>query len=208
MPRVQPIPRPPEQEPALDARAMDNLRFIRETMERAGSFTAVSGWGMVAVGGVALVAAVVAAVVAALRTDPVAWVAIWLSAAIVSLLTSAWATARKAAASNVSLDSGPARKLVLAFAPPMLVGALLTLVLARAELFWVLPGLWLLLYGTAIVASGAFSVRVVPVMGICFMLVGALALFAPRDWADWLMGIGFGGLHVAFGYTIARRYGG
>jgi hypothetical protein len=204
MPKVQPLRRDSDGHPALDARAMDNLRFIRETMERAGSFTAVSGWGMVAVGGVAFVAALVAP----LQGTPAGWVAVWLSAAIVSLLASAWAIARKAAASNVALDSGPARKLVLAFAPPMIVGALLTLVLARAELYWVLPGLWLTLYGTAVVAGGAFSVRVVPVMGICFILVGALALFAPPAWADWLMGIGFGALHVAFGVQIARRYGG
>jgi len=204
MPKVQPLRRDSDGQPALDARAMDNLRFIRETMERAGSFTAVSGWGMVAVGGVAFVAALVAP----LQGTPAGWVAVWLSAAIVSLLASAWAIARKAAASNVALDSGPARKLVLAFAPPMIVGALLTLVLARAELYWVLPGLWLTLYGTAVVAGGAFSVRVVPVKGICFILVGALALFAPPAWADWLMGIGFGALHVAFGVQIARRYGG
>jgi len=106
------------------------------------------------------------------------------------------------------LLSGPGRKFVLSFSPPMLVGALLTIVLYRAGLVGAIPGMWLLLYGTAVVAGGAFSVKVVPVMGICFMLAGTLAVFAPPTWNDWIMAAAFGGLHIGFGIPIARRHGG
>jgi hypothetical protein len=85
---------------------------------------------------------------------------------------------------------------------------MLTVVLWRGQMANALPGTWLLLYGTAVVAGGAFSVRIVPVMGMCFMLLGAAALYAPAAWGDYLMAAGFGGLHVIFGVIIARRHGG
>ena len=190
--------------PALHARAMDNLRFIRETMERAGSFTAVSGWGMVGVGAVACL------------TTPFAWrqptierwLVVWIAAAVASVALSLLAIVRKARRAQVPLLSGPGRKLLLAFAPPMFVGALLTAVLVPLHLLPLLRGVWMLLYGTAVVAAGTFSVRIVPVMGLCFMALGAAALFAPAAWGGWLMLLGFGGLHLLFGTIIARRHGG
>jgi hypothetical protein len=190
--------------PELHARAMDNLRFIRETMERAGSFTAVSGGGMVAVG----LAALGASVLAANQHTPRAWMGVWLGAAAVAAFVSAWTIVGKARSAHVPLLSGAGRKLLLSFAPPMLGGALLTVVLVHAGLTTALPGLWLLCYGTAVVAGGAFSVRIVPVMGACFFVLGAVALFAPERWANPMMAIGFGGLHVLFGTLIARRHGG
>jgi hypothetical protein len=205
MASVTPLHRAPSPEPpALHARAMDNLAFIRDTMEAAGAFTAVSGWGMVAVGTVAIVAAMVASS----RHSPVQSLYVWLAAAVLATVIMLWAIVRKARQARMPLLSGPGRKFVLSFSPPMLVGALLTIVLYRAGLPETIPGMWLLLYGTAVVAGGAFSVKIVPVMGICFMLAGTLALFTPTSWIDWIMAAAFGGLHIGFGVPIARRHGG
>jgi len=183
---------------------MDNLAFIRDTMEAAGAFTAVSGWGMVAVGLIATVAAVIASA----QQSQLQSIYVWLAAAVLAPVVMLWAIVRKARRAHVPLLSGPGRKFVLSFSPPMLVGALLTIVLFRAGLVATIPGMWLLLYGTAVVAGGAFSVKLVPLMGFCFMLAGTLALFTPQSWNDWIMAAAFGGLHIGFGIPVAWRHGG
>jgi hypothetical protein len=188
----------------IDARAADHLRYIRETMERAGEFTAVPGWGGVAMG----ITALVAAFVASRQTSPRVWLTVWLMEAFVAVAIAAPAAATKAHRANSALFSGPGRKFVLSFAPPVVVGGLLTFALYHAGVLAVLPGVWLLLYGTAIVTGGGFSVRVVPVMGLCLMTLGAAALFAPQGWGDAFMAAGFGIVQIGFGWWIARHYGG
>lgn len=205
MTQVRPLHTRSSTPPDLQDRAIDNLRFIRETMERAGAFTAVPGWGQVAIGVTALGAAFVAS---RYELGNPRWLAVWLVEAALSMAIAGWAMTRKARAADVPLLSGPGRKFVLSFSPPMLVGALLTIVLARAGLMTLLPGIWLLLYGTGVITAGTYSVRIVPVMGFCFMVLGAAALWVGEGWGNWLMAVGFGGLHVVFGTFIARRHGG
>ena len=190
--------------PEIHARAMDNLRFIRETMEAAGTFTAVSGWGQVVIGGTAMLAAVIAAPFAG-STE---WVLVWAAEALLALLISVWFMYDKARSASIPLLSGSARKLLFSFSPVFVVGLVITAALIRLSIFSLLPGMWMLLYGTAVVAAGAFSVRSVPVMGAAFICVGGLALFAPPSWGTALMIIGFGVLHIVFGVVIARRHGG
>ena len=204
MATVQPIRPTPGEPVALHTRAMDNLVFIRDMMERAGSFTAVPGWGGFAIG----LSALIATAIAARQVTTEAWLITWLAEGAFALVLGAAAMKRKASSAHVPLFSGPGRRFALSFAPPLLVGALLTLVLYRAGLAGAIPGTWLLLYGTGVVTGGAFSVRVVPVMGLCFMLIGAVALFCPLTWGTAFLGVGFGGLHMIFGFVIARRYGG
>ncbi len=190
--------------PALHDRAIDNLRYIRETMERASAFTAVPGWGQVIIG----CTAIAAAYLAAHQSTPRAWLGVWVAESIISLLIAGWLMDRKARKLGAPLFSGPGRKVAFSLSPPMIVGALLTIALFRGGLLGSIPAMWLLLYGTGVVTGGMYSVSVVPVMGICFMLLGAFGLFAPADLGNWLMVIGFGGFHIIFGAIIARRYGG
>jgi hypothetical protein len=204
MASIRPI-RPHSKDPAdLEAHAMDNLRFIRETMEGASSFTAVSGWGGMLMG----VTALVAAFAASLQPSAILWLAVWIVEAAVSCLIGAVAMFEKARKADTPLFSQPGRKFALSLAPPLVAGALLTLVLFRAGAVAVLPGLWLLLYGAGVMTAGAFSVRVVPAMGVAFMVLGAAALVSPAAWGDIYMAAGFGGLHLIFGAIIAWRYGG
>jgi hypothetical protein len=201
---VRPIRALREELPALHTRAMDNLRYIRETMEGASAFTGVPGWGGVAMGITALITAVLAS------RQPTAglWLATWIGDALVSVSIAAWAVNRKVKRAAIPFLSKSGLKFALSFSPPMLAGLLLTIALYRTGLVHMLPGAWLLLYGAAVANAGAFSIKIVPTMGICFMLCGAAALFSPAAWANAYMAAGFGGLHILFGFVIARRHGG
>ncbi|HEX4001600.1 MAG TPA: hypothetical protein VHX36_03075 [Candidatus Acidoferrales bacterium] len=189
---------------AIDDHARDNLRFIRETMERAGSFTAVPGWGGVAIG----ITALGAAGIASQQSSPSGWLLTWVAEAAVAISIALWTGISKARASGTSLLSGPGRRFVYSFVPPLFVGALLTLLLARLSIVGAIAGVWLLLYGTGVVTGGAFSIRIVPLMGLCFVVLGTVALFSPWSWGNVLLAAGFGGLHIFFGAVIARKYGG
>jgi hypothetical protein len=189
---------------ALDERARDNLRFIRETMERAGSFTAIPGWGGIAVG----ITAIGAAVIASRQDSSFAWLSTWIAEAIIAIAIASWTSVSKARAAGTALLSGPGRRFVYGFTPPLFVGALLTLLFVRLGFTGPIAGLWLLLYGTGIVTGGAFSIRIVPLMGLCFMVLGTVALFCPWSWGNLFLAAGFGVIQIIFGAVIAREYGG
>ena len=188
----------------LHARAMDDLSFIRRTMERATPFTAVPGWGGVTMGLVALVAAAVGS-----RAETaVAWVACWVTAAVVALLIGGWAMAAKARRAGTPLLSWSGRRFVLSFLPPLAVGALSD---DRAGAEWADRGAagdvaaavrHRRRYRRSILGPGC------PGHGRRFMLLGAVALFGAGAVGNLLMAAGFGGLHLVFGFIIARRYGG
>ena len=222
MSRDRPALRRHEPHTAPDDAAASSLRFIRETMERAGTFTAVPGWGGVAMGAVALAASALAS-----RQPTVSdWLTVWTATALVGVVIGAWTTWAKARRGGAPLLSGQGRKFLLGLLPPLLVGVALTLAIYAYEVgptaehfartgvaeaiasYRLLPGAWLLLYGAGVASAGMFSVRLVPLMGSLFMLLGALALLAPAAWGDAFMAAGFGALHVVFGVLIARRHGG
>ena len=188
----------------MHSHAMDNLRYIRETMERAGSFTAVPGWGGVTMG----ITALAAALVAQWQTSPKTWLATWLVEGAVAIAIGLIAMRQKARAAGVELWSAPARRFAFSFVPPVFAGAVLTFALWRAGLTNLIPCTWLMLYGTGVITGGTFSVRVIPLMGACFLGLGAATLLTPPAWSNLWLGLGFGGLHILFGAMIARKYGG
>jgi hypothetical protein len=189
---------------SLPDRAREDLGFIRRAMERSGRFTAVPGWGAVLMG----LVGVAGSVAAAAAPDQDTWLAAWCVTGAVGAAVGAAATVRKARQRRIPLLTGPGRKALFGFLPPVAAALVLTVVLVQAGLPAALPGVWLLLYGTAVVTGGMYSVRPVPFMGLAFMACGALALLAPADFGEAWMACGFGGLHMGFGAWIARRHGG
>jgi len=189
---------------ALQDRAIEDLQFIRRTMESASAFTAVPGWGAVLMGATALLAAFAASRMPTVEL----WLTIWAGEAVLAVLIGGREMVRKAAAAGMPLLTGPGRRFLLGLCPPLLAGVPLSIAFYRADLIHLLPALWLLLYGAATVTGGAFSVRIVPLMGLGFMTVGTVAVFTPPSWGDAILAFGFGVLHILFGWIIARRYGG
>ena len=189
---------------ALRERAIDDLRFIRETMTAATAFTALSGIGFVAIG----LGAIVTHVLASSLGDPLQRIGAWIADAAVSVAIGVGSTAWKARRAGQPLVSGAFRKFLLGFAPAIVAGGVLTGAVTSLPAFELLPALWLLLYGAGLVAAGSFSVPLVPAMGASFLALGTFAAFGPPAWGEPLMVAGFGGLHIAFGLVIARRFGG
>ncbi len=194
----------PQRLSSIQSHALDNLRFIRQTIEEAHTFTAVSGWGQAAVG----VEALLAAMIAGRQPSAERAATVWVGAACLAVLLAGWSMWSKAERVGHGLLSRPGRKFALSLSPPLLAGVVLTWTLWSHGDAALLPGMWLLLFGAGVTSGGAFSVRAVPLMGVCFMVLGVAALMAPAAWAHWFMAAGFGGLHLGFGIFIAVRHGG
>lgn len=205
----------PESTPLHD-RALQDLSFIRRTMEGAASFTDVPGKGLIVLG----LIAIAAAVLADRQGTPDGWLTVWMATAVLGGLIGGgtmWQKMRARMDHGAAFSlSAPARKFFLGYWPALLAGALLTIALIDPATPGVeahvterlLPGIWLLLYGVGVTTAGAHSVRAVPLMGIAFMLLGTVALFAPGLDGNLLLALGFGVLHIGFGVHIARRHGG
>ena len=185
-------------------RAIDNLQFIRETMERSTHFTAVPGYGGILMG----VTAIAAAYIASTQPAPGGWLVTWLAEVCLAFSIGILAMWQKSRIVGMSLVSGPAKKFALGFAPPLVAGVAITLGLLRHEHYEVMAPVCMITYGAAVVCGGAFSVRVVPVMGWCFMALGTIAFALPPHYGNLMMAVSFGGLHIIFGAIIAKKYGG
>ncbi|MFN2393523.1 MAG: hypothetical protein ABR566_16350 [Pyrinomonadaceae bacterium] len=197
--------KPETNEPlSISGRAMDNLQFIRETMERSTHFTAVPGYGGIFMGLTAIAASIIANQQAHVKD----WLTVWFIEAILAFAIGLFAMWQKSKIANMPLNSAPAKKFAMSFLPPLICGVVLTFGLWRFGYFEAMVPMWLLLYGAAVVSGGAFSVRVVPIMGWCFMALGAIAFLLPTGYGNLIMGLGFGVLHIVFGLIIARRFGG
>lgn len=185
-------------------KAIDNLKFIRETMERAAHFTAIPGYGAALMGATAIGAAVIAQNQPTIRE----WLITWIVEAVLAFCIGIFAMWQKAKNAGDSLVSAPARKFALGFAPPLVAAIVLTALFYFRNLFAFMPTVWLTLYGTAVVTGGAYSVKIVPIVGWLFIALGLISVFIDARHGNLLMGLGFGVLQIVFGLIVARRHGG
>jgi hypothetical protein len=189
---------------SINEHADRQLAFIRSTMERSSTFTAVSGTGGIAMGVLGLAAAAIGA------SQPTAerWLAVWLAVAVIALVIGLIAMRRKAAAAGVELTGAPGRRFAISLAAPLIAGAAMTYGLWLHNVWALMPAAWLLLYGAGVVTGGAFSVTPMRPMGLGFMALGVAALVTPPSWGTVWLALGFGVLQIGFGLYIARRHGG
>jgi hypothetical protein len=190
--------------PAEDPAALEHLQVIRETMERSATFTAVPGWGFCGMG----VTALLAGPIALRQATAQGWLAVWLGEALLAATIALVTMHYKAARLRTHMLSISGRRLFIGLLPALAAGGLLTIALMWSGPLRLIPGVWLVLYGVAVMQAGAFSVRTVPAMGIAFVALGAVALPLPWLWANVVLTSGFAFLHISFGILIARRHGG
>jgi len=190
--------------PSVGQHAEESLQFIRRTMERSSTFTAVPGVGGVGMGAIG----VAAAVLAAGQSSAERWLIVWLLAAVVAMGIGVTAMVRKAARLGAPLAGAAGRRFAIGFVAPLVAGAALTWGVWMHDDWALMPAVWLLLYGTAVLAGGMFSIAAVRLLGVAFMALGITALATPPAWGNVWLGLGFGGLQIAFGLYIARRHGG
>ena len=200
----RPNPRKRTRLPIQDPAALEHLRVIRQTMERSSAFTAVPGWGICMMG----VTALAASPLAFRQKTAEGWLAAWLIEALVAATLALMMMHQKATRLGTEILSISGRKLFVGLLPALAAGGLLTIALMRAGPVGMIPGVWLVLYGVAVMQAGAFSVRTVPAMGAAFVSLGALTLPLPWVWANVMLAVGFGLLHIIFGIIIARKHGG
>jgi hypothetical protein len=189
---------------AMHERAAESIEFIRETMVRSASFTAVPGQGGVAMGAIGVLTAVIASRIG----SPQEWLATWLIAAVVAAPIGLAATIVKARRNHVALWSASGRRFMQGFLPAIVAGAALTAALVRAERIELLAPMWLLLYGAGILAGATASIPILTWVGAAFMVLGVGAVATAGQWADLWLGAGFGGLQIVFGIIITRKHGG
>jgi hypothetical protein len=197
--------RPRKSDPTpIDSGAVENLRYIRSTIEAAHTFSTVPGKGCIAMGATALVAVGVESV------PPLApyWLAVWVGAAIIACCSALWFMEQKARAQGLSLRRAVAKRFFMTLAPAFIAGAILTAALAGLVDRELITGMWLLLYGAGLAACGLFSIPAVFTAGIAFMGLGAATLWLPPGSAHIVLALGFGGIHLALGATIVRHHGG
>lgn len=190
---------------SLHERAADNMAFVRGMMERSTHFTAVPGWGGVAMG----TSAIAAAVIASLQSKPESWLAVWSAEAAVASLIALVSIVAKARRNAVPLGSGPARRFALCLLPALAAGAVLTVACVQNQSFSLLPMIWLLLYGVGVCSAGAVSSpTVVLALGLSLIVGGAAAALSPAEWGNWYLAAFFGVGHIVAGAVIIKHHGG
>jgi hypothetical protein len=183
----------------LDMHAIATLRYIRASMEGAGS-VAIPGSAGIAMGGIGLVAAALSWMPNLARY----WLPIWLAAAPLAAVVGALLLAKSGSIATFVATGTPGRKLALGLLPSLFAGAVLTAVLWSADRTSAIPGTWLLLYGCGLISASVSTTAIVARMGACFTGLGMVALIGPAMLHIPLLAVGFGGLHILFGILIAR----
>lgn len=191
-----------KQTSSIHEQAEENLRYIRNTMESASTFTSISGIGLVFTGLVGLCAAWLE-----LTSNQSPSLTIWMAALVIAVAGSTALTMHKARQQDTTLWSASGRKLLYAFTPTMFVGGVVTYFMSTSGLPELLPGLWLSLYGAAVMTAGAHSIAMIKLVGAAFILLG-IAAFSLPAYSVLVLALGFGGLHLSSGYLIWKYHGG
>jgi hypothetical protein len=188
---------------AIESSALGTLAYIRASIESSSSMH-VPGMAGIVMGVIGLLAAIVVS----LPRWAAHWLGIWLAAAAVAFLLGGALVARQIVQRGHTRYLGPARKFLLCLCPALFAGAMLTLVFVSAGMTNVIPGMWLLLYGCAVLSASTVTIagiaKLICIMGALFVALGMITFALPTMAHTAMLGLGFGVLHVIFGFLIGR----
>jgi len=188
---------------AIESHALGTLAYIRASIESSSSMD-VPGMAGIVMG----IIGVLAAIVVSLPRWAAHWLGIWLAAAALALVLGGALVARQTAQRGHARYLGPLRKFLLCLCPALLAGAVLTLVFGTGGMTNVIPGMWLLLYGCAVLSASTVTVagiaRLICIMGGLFVALGLMTFALPATAHTAMLGLGFGVLHIIFGFLIGR----
>src|SRR3984885_2419706 len=188
---------------AIESRALGTLDYIRASIESSSSLD-VPGMAGIVMGSIG----VLATIVVSLPRWSAHWLAIWLAAAAVAFVLGGALVARQIASRGRTRYLGPARKFLLCLCPTLLAGVVLTVVFATSGMMGAIPGMWLLLYGCAVLSASSVTAagiaRLICTMGALFVALGSMTFALPAAAHTAMLGLGFGVLHIFFGILIGR----
>ncbi len=180
--------------------AARTLEVIRTLMERTCQYRLLTARAGLAAGSLAAGGALAFAVLD--PADPKAFGAVWALVFAGSLLATCVGTLVRARERGERVWSRQARAVVLALTPALIAGLVLTVFFfARGE-HLALPGVWMLCYGQGSLATAAYAPRAIGWLGAAMLALGALTLALGAAWAVPMMGVAFGGGHLALGAAL------
>lgn len=189
---------------------IDDLRYIRSTMEKSSKFLTLSGISGVAAGCVALIGSVVAykivyeklSFTGSLRIDLLILSALVL---ILAIALGVYFSLKKARKSGEKLFNGISYGLFRDGGIPLVVGGVFCLILVSNDCPLLVVAAMLIFYGIALIGFGARSYGDIRVLGGCEIFLGIVAGFIPR-YGLLIWTIGFGLLHIIYGIYMYIRY--
>jgi hypothetical protein len=187
----------------IESRALGTLAYIRTSIESSSSMD-VPGMAGIVMGIIGLLAAIVVS----LPRWGAHWLGIWLAAAAIALVLGGAMVARQIVQRGHARYLGPVRRFLLCLCPALLAGAVLTAVFGTSGMTNVIPGMWLLLYGCAVLSASTVTTagiaRLICIMGALFVALGTMTFALPTTAHTAMLGLGFGVLHIIFGCLIGR----
>jgi hypothetical protein len=183
----------------LDSHAAATLRYIRSSMEGA-VLLAVPGSAGIVLGTIGLLAMALCLAPGLSKY----WLGIWLGAALIGAVAGSILIVRESSLRDLRLAGTPLLKFALYLSPTLGAGLVMTAVHWYGGNLHAIPGTWLLLYGCALVTASAATIRIIATLGALYILFGLAALLLADDLQIWILGAGFGGLHIVFGFLIRR----
>ncbi len=197
---------------------IEDLKEIKEIMNRSTRFISLSGLSGVSTGIIALTGAFIAHqsffksqdylvynAVDINRDDMIHLLLMAFATLILSIGSAIFFTLRKTRQRNQSLFNQQSKELLINLLIPLITGGLLCLVLLLEGFVGLLPPLTLIFYGLALVNGSKYTLPEIRNLGLIEISIGLLAIqFIQYGLVFWAFG--FGLMQIIYGLIVQKKY--